>query len=286
MPTQTQGEILDVRPAGSKFVILSLSAPDVADSARPGQFVTLALGGDESSMLARRAFVIHQVQQQGVYGGSLDLAVMVRGNGSRWLSDRRRGDKLDVVGPLGKGFAIPRSGVSCVLVGSSYGGAPLHFLAQSLRERGCRVDMLIGAIGEDDLFGLLELKRLASILTVLTEDGSVGQQGHVPSYLEEVFDRAKPDVVYACGAMPLLAGVSKMASERRVFCQCFVETAMPCGIGVCQACVLPVTGDDGRPHIVRSCVEGPVFRGDRVRWSEIGTAPEKVLGEFDSVTTR
>ena len=41
---------------------------------------------------------------------------------------------------------------------------------------------------------------------------------------------------------------------------------MACGVGVCMTCVMPVTGNDGVTRMVRSCVEGPVFRGDRVRW--------------------
>jgi len=96
--------------------------------------------------------------------------------------------------------------------------------------------------------------------------------------LDDVMDRAGADVVYACGPMPMLAEVARISTKRRVFSQCAVEEAMACGIGVCMTCVLPVVGDDGVTRMVRSCVDGPVFRGDRVRWQEINTIPADAFG--------
>lgn len=281
MPHQIKSEVLDNRRAGDYHVI-SLTAPGIADLARPGHFVTLAMGGEESSMVLRRAFAIHQVQSRGVYGGTLDIAVSVQGRGTKWLSERRRHDVVDLVGPLGKPFALPKQGVSCVLVGGGYGSAPMFMLAQELRERGCRVDMVIGAATESRLFGVLDLKRLASALTITTDDGSVGVRGRVTDVLEDALDRAGADVVYACGPMPMLAEVARISTKRRVFSQCAVEESMACGIGVCMTCVLPVIGDDGVTRMVRSCVDGPIFRGDRVRWNDIDTIPADAWGAPDS----
>ena len=258
--------------------MLSLTAPGIAETARPGHFVTLAMGGEESSMVLRRAFAIHQIASRGVYGGTLDIAVSVQGRGTTWLAARRRHDVVSLVGPLGKPFSLPKQGVSCVLVGGGYGSAPLFLLAQELRERGCRVDMVIGASTEATLFGVLELKRLASSLTITTDDGSAGVKGRVTDVLEQTIDRAGADVVYACGPMPMLAEVARISTKRRVYSQCAVEEAMACGIGVCMTCVLPVIGDDGVTRMVRSCVDGPVFRGDRVRWQDIGTVPSDAFG--------
>lgn len=277
MPEQVQSEVLDNRRAGD-YHVLSLTAPGISDIARPGHFVTLAMGGEESSMVLRRAFAIHQVQSRGVYGGTLDIAVSVQGTGTRWLSERRRHDVVNLVGPLGKPFSLPKESVSCVLVGGGYGSAPLFMLAQELRERGCRVDMVIGAATESRLFGVLELKRLASALTITTDDGSAGVRGRVTDVLDEAMDRAGADVVYACGPMPMLSEVARISTKRRVFSQCAVEEAMACGIGVCMTCVLPVIGDDGITRMVRSCVDGPIFRGDRVRWADINTIPDDAWG--------
>ena len=285
MPEQILSEVLDNRRVG-EYHVLSLTAPGVSETARPGHFVTLAMGGEESSMVLRRAFAIHQVASRGVYGGTLDIAVSVQGLGTRWLADRRRHDVVSLVGPLGQPFSLPKQGVSCVLVGGGYGSAPLFMLAQSLRDRGCRVDMVIGASTEAKLFGVLELKRLASSLTITTDDGSAGVRGRVTDVLGESMDRSGADVVYACGPMPMLAEVAHIATKRRVFSQCAVEESMACGIGVCMTCVLPVVGDDGVTRMVRSCVDGPVFRGDRVRWRDIGTIPPDAFGAPDQEVVR
>ena len=285
MPVQIVAEVLDNRRTG-EYHVISLTAPGIAELAKPGHFVTLAMGGEESSMVLRRAFAIHQITSRGVYGGTLDIAVSVQGRGTKWLAERRRHDVVNLVGPLGQPFSLPKQGVSCVLVGGGYGSAPLFMLAQALRERGCRVDLVVGASTESKLFGVLELKRLSSSLTITTDDGSAGVPGRVTDVLSEALDRAGADVVYACGPMPMLAAVARIATSRRVFSQCAVEEAMACGIGVCMTCVLPVIGDDGVTRMVRSCVDGPVFRGDRVRWRDIGTVPPDTFGAPDEAGVR
>lgn len=277
MPVQVRGEVLDLRRVGA-YQVMSLTAPGISDSARPGHFVTVGIGGEESSLLLRRAFAIYQVQSRGVYGGTLDVVIGIHGKGTRWLSERRRHDQIDIVGPLGRPFTLPRERVSTVLVGGGYGSAPLFMLAEQLRERGCRVDVVVGASSEEKLFGTLELKRLASTLTITTEDGSLGERGRVTDILPALLDRVDAGVVYACGPMGMLAAVADMATQRRVYSQCAVEEAMACGIGVCMTCVLPVIGEDGVTRMLRSCVEGPVMRGDRVRWADVGTIPPDTLG--------
>ena len=276
-PLQIRGEVLDVKRAGSSFVI-SLTAPGFPEITRPGHFLNVAIGGDESSMLLRRSFAIHQVQMRGMYGGTLDIVVGVSGKGSQWLSERRRHDPLNIVGPLGRPFILPKEKVSCVLVGGGYGSAPLFMLAEQLRERGCRVDVVLGASTEEKLFGTLDIKRLATTLTITTDDGSSGTQGRVTDVLSDIMDKSDSAVVYACGPMGMLAAVAAVATEKRAHSQCSVEESMACGIGVCMTCVLPVIGDDGVTTMVRSCVEGPVFRGDRVRWNDVGTVPADTWG--------
>ncbi len=278
MPVQVRGEVVSVRRAGQYFV-LTVTAPGVPELARPGNFATIAIGDlDSSGLVLRRAFSIHGVQSRGIYGGTIDLVIADAGPGTHWLTQRRRGDVLDIVAPLGRPFALPRDPVSCLLVGGGYGAAPLVFLAEHLRERGCRVDLVLGAATEEKLFGVLEAKRIASTVTLTTDDGSLGEPGQVTDSMLDIMQRADTDVVYACGPMGMLAAVARIAGEAGVYSQCAVEESMACGIGVCMTCVLPVIGDDGVTRMLRSCVEGPIFRGDRVRWDDVGTIPPDTLG--------
>ncbi len=214
-------------------------------------------------MILRRAFAIYDVKERGVYGGTLEIVFSVNGKGTAWLASRRPQDKLDLVGPLGKPFRLPAQPVTATLVGGGYGSAPLLPLAAILRERGCRVDFVLGAATADRLFGQLDAKRIASSMEVTTDDGSQGRQGRVSDVLPQLLDRTVSDVLYACGPMAMLRAVSDLAAERGIPCQVAVEESMACGIGVCMTCVLPVIGDDGLTRMVRSCVEGPVFRSER-----------------------
>jgi dihydroorotate dehydrogenase electron transfer subunit len=115
-------------------------------------------------------------------------------------------------------------------------------------------------------------------VVVTTEDGSVGIRGRVTDVLPELLDRTAARVVYSCGPMAMLAAVTEVALAHGAWSQTAVEETMACGVGVCMTCVLPVVGDEGITRMVRTCVEGPVFRGDRVRWDALGTVPDDALG--------
>ena len=276
-PQQVRGEVLAVRRTG-EYHLLAFAAPGIPQRTLPGQFVALTVGGASSSMVLRRCFSIHAVDPEGSIGGTVEVVIDAHGPGTRWLAERRRGDVLDVVGPLGKPFSLPKEPVNCVLVGGGYGSAPLFMLADRLRERGCRVDLVLGAASESRLFGVLDGRRRAAALTVTTDDGSAGIAGTVIDGVVPILKEHRSKVIYACGPMGMLAALAQLAADRGIASQCAVEEAMACGVGVCMSCVLPIIGDDGVTRMVRSCTEGPVFFGDRVRWGEIGSIPSDCLG--------
>jgi len=282
---QVSGEVLSNRKVGD-YHVLTLVAPGIAESARPGHFVTLGVGGEDTALLLRRAFSIYRVQDRGVYGGTVDLVIADAGPGTAWLTRCRTHDAVDIVGPLGRPFTLPRDPVTVTLVGGGYGSAPLFALAELLRRRGCRVDFVLGAASEPRLFGTLEAKRLATQVAITTEDGTAGERGRVTDVLPDMLARSGSDVVYACGPMPMLAAVTRQATAAGAHVQCAVEESMACGIGVCMTCVLPVVGNGGVTRMLRSCVDGPVFAGDRVRWADVGTVPADTYGAPEAVVAR
>jgi dihydroorotate dehydrogenase electron transfer subunit len=262
---QVTGELIASRRVGA-YHHLTFVAPGLAESARPGQFVALAIGGEDGAHLLRRCFSIHKVSPSGTYGGTVDVVVSAVGPGTTWLTRLRAHDEVDIVGPLGRPFPLPNEPVPCVLVGGGYGSAPLFWLAEALRARGCAVELVLGAATEQKLFGVVEARRAADGVTVTTDDGSAGVRGWVSDVLPEVIRRTGAAVVYGCGPMGMLESVTRIATAEGAVAQVAVEESMACGVGVCMTCVLPVQGSDGVTRMVRSCVEGPVFRGDRVRW--------------------
>jgi dihydroorotate dehydrogenase electron transfer subunit len=273
-PLQACAEVVSLAPVGD-YLLLTLSVAGIAERTRPGQFAALAVGGPQSSMLLRRSFSIYRADPD---AETLEIVFAVHGKGTAWLAELRPGDSIDVVGPLGRPFTMPDQPMPCVLVGGGYGTAPLFSLARRLRDRGCAVHLVLGAAGEPRLFGVAEAERVADTVTVTTEDGSTGARGRVTDVLPDLITRTRTGQVYACGPMGMLRAVAVVAADHELPSQCAVEESMACGVGVCMTCVLPVVGDDGRTRMTRSCVDGPVFVGDRVRWDAVGTVPADTLG--------
>jgi len=274
-PLHVRGTVLTVRRVDAYHAI-TIVAPGIAARFKPGQFVAVAVGGPDTSMLLRRAFSIHDVRPD--HGGTVEFVFAVHGRGTRWLAERRARDVLDLTGPLGRPFPVPRDPVSCLLVGGGYGSAPLFALADRLRERRCSVDFLLGAASGDRVFGALTARRTGRSATITTVDGSLGVRGIVTDMLGQVIHEARTDVIYACGPMAMLRQVTALARRYDIPVQVAVEESMACGIGVCMTCVLPVVGTDGITRMVRTCVDGPVFRGERVRWDDVGTIPFDAFG--------
>ncbi|MBG0829455.1 dihydroorotate dehydrogenase electron transfer subunit [Planomonospora sp. ID67723] len=272
---QVTGTVLTTRQVDA-YHALTVVAPGIAERFRPGHFVAVAVGGSGTSMLTRRAFSIHDVKPD--YGGTVEFVFAVNGPGTAWLAERRARDTLDLVGPLGRPFPLPRDPVTCVMVGDEYGSAVLFAVADALQRRGCRVDFVLGGASAGRVFGAMRARRMAETTTLTTEDGSLGMRGRVTDALPGVIADVRADAVYASGPMETLRGVTAVAVEFDIPVQAAVEERMACGIGVCMTCVLPVIGDDGITRMVRSCVEGPVFRGERVRFDDVGTIPFDALG--------
>jgi NAD(P)H-flavin reductase len=268
-PVQRVVEVARRRPVGA-YVELALASPEIADRTEPGQFVAFAVGGPTSAHLLRRSIAI-----AGAGDGVVTVVVAPHGPGSTWLAGLQVGDAVDVVGPLGRPYPMPAAGVPALLVGGGYGAAALVGLAVRLRAAGSPVVAVCGAASADRLASVDELGELADVV-VTTDDGSAGRRGWVTDAAAEVIGQA--GVVYACGPMGMLRAVAEQATAAGLPSYVAVEESMACGVGVCMTCVLPVVGEDGRTRFSRSCTEGPVFGGDRVRFADVGTLPWDVVG--------
>jgi dihydroorotate dehydrogenase electron transfer subunit len=267
-PLQVTAELLSSKKVGP-YHHVTLVAPGVAERFRPGSLLSVAVGGELSERLARRTLPIARARATGAYGGTVEVVVAPEEPGERWLVGTHAGTKIDVVGPLGRPFALPKSPVPCLLVGEAAAAAPLLALAERLRERFCEVHFVLGAEREAEVYGALEARRVASSVTVVTADGSLGVRGRITDVLAEQGDRTKAAVIYAAGPDEVLAQATAVADSLEAWSQTAMSRAMPCGTGLCQTCLVPVVGADGVPRLARICTEGPVFRGDRVDWESL-----------------
>ena len=277
---QARGEVIGVKRAGAHHH-LTLTAPGVPERFRPGTFLTLALGGPLSGRVLPRALPIHRVRPTGAYGGTAEVVFTATDEALAWLAAAPAGTPLALVGPLGRPFALPKEPVTCVLVGVGADAAPLFALAERLRERGCAVHVVLGGDTEAHLFGALEARRSTRGVTVATRDGSVGARGEVVDVLPELLARTAADVVYAAAPAAVLHAVAAAAEAHGAWSQTMLspdDVPLPCGTGLCGGCTLPVVGEDGVTRMLRACTEGPVLRGDRVRWADLHGVPSDVRG--------
>jgi dihydroorotate dehydrogenase electron transfer subunit len=180
------------------------------------------------------------------------------------------GATLNIVAPLGSAFGIPTAPAQALLIGGGYGSAPLFGLAEVLKSRGCRVDMILGASTAAKIYAPIEGKRSVNSLKIYTEDGSTGILGRVTDPLRALIADGVVDVIYSCGPMGMLSAISEIADASNIVHQCAVEESMACGIGICMTCVIPVADSDGVVSMQRSCIEGPVMDGSRVQWHLVG----------------
>ena len=187
---------------------MSLVAPGIAEKVRPGHFVALAVGGEGSGMLLRRAFSVYQARP--TVGPAAPSRSSSRSPGPAPPGLRSCGPGPGRHRrPARPALPAAKDQATALLVGGGYGSAPLFALAGALHDRGCRVDMVLGAATESRLFGVLEAKRAATTAAFTTDDGSYGFEGRVSDVLDGFLERA--DVVYACGPMAMLQAVARQA---------------------------------------------------------------------------
>lgn len=242
------------------YYYLEVLSPTMTSQAVPGQFLHIrpAPGIDP---LLRRPLSIHRIYKE---KGSLGVLYQVKGHGTALLSKRQPTERLDVLGPCGRGFLIPSTGPVLVVAGG-IGIAPLFPLVQQLTQKGVVVDLLLGAGRREDLLCREELVHPLLSLHLATEDGSLGLHGLVTDLLKVFLQKKTPVLIYGCGPVGLLKQLVSISSKEGIPCQISLEGRMGCGMGFCLGCA--VKKKDGHGYH-RLCTEGPVFHGEEVSFDE------------------
>ena len=270
MPLDCLAPVIENTHLSDHYNVVTFHAPAIASAVRPGQFVMIKTSAGYDPLL-RRPFSIFQVKR-GPDGVADRFTILNKriGPGTRRLFDCAPGAAVPCLGPLGVPFAAT-PGREAWMVAGGVGLAPFALLAERLRERGVTRRLYYGGRSAADLFFLEDFERQGATLVLTTEDGTRGERGRVTEPLARDLDargeRAGSIEIFACGPEPMLRAVARIARERAVRCQVSVERVMGCGLGGCYSCVIAVQrGASGRPHYVRSCIEGPVFDAAEIAW--------------------
>ncbi|WP_257350158.1 dihydroorotate dehydrogenase electron transfer subunit [Pseudalkalibacillus decolorationis] len=223
----------------------------VSEMTEPGQFLHLRTS-DQYMPLLRRPISICDVD---IDRQECTMLYRADGEGTKQLSDKRQGDQLDVLGPLGNGFPLDTiKGETALLVGGGIGVPPLYYLSKKLVEKGVNVFHVLGFASAEDTFYKQQFSELGETI-ITTIDGSLGYQGFVTNYILE--EQPPYDILYSCGPTPMLNAIEQQLHPERAYFS--FEERMGCGIGACFACVCHVQGDETGTSYKKVCSDGPVF---------------------------
>ena len=234
-----------------------IECPEAAAKAVPGQFAHLL---PEGKFSLRRPISICGIDQQ---AGTLRIVFEVRGEGTAALAKLRAGDRVNILAPLGHGFTLLPADKRVVLIGGGIGNPPMLLLAQYY---GKNATYICGYRTEKAAVLSKDFAATGCKTVLCTDDGSAGIHGLVTIPLAEEIAANRPDMIYACGPMPMLRAVAAMAKENGVSCEVSLEERMGCGIGACLVCACNVYINDGEIHAAHVCKDGPVFNAERVVW--------------------
>ena len=235
------GHLVARREVARRMFVLSLDAPQIANSVRAGQFVNL---GWSPGPLLRRPFSVYRTD-----GDRIEVILKAVGVGTAQLLAMMPGETISCLGPFGHGFDLSPGPSSVALVSGGLGVAPMPLAAREARAAGMSVTWVHGARTAEELCTEAD----ADEVIWATDDGSQGFAGTAVAAVPDA------DLVIACGPNRMLAAVASRWPDAQVA----VETYMGCGTGVCLGCAVPLE----RGGYDRACTEGPVYRAADIQWA-------------------
>ncbi|MEW5920260.1 MAG: dihydroorotate dehydrogenase electron transfer subunit [Bacillota bacterium] len=277
---EVKAQVTTQEKVGPDCHLLQLAAPQIAASARPGQFVNVACSRQyQYDPLLRRPLSIYRVSPD---TGIIELIYKVRGRGTELLAQKRAGEIVAVLGPLGKGFDIHEGTSRAILVAGGLGVASLMFLAQELAKVALGkgeepyVHALIGGHSAEEIICVDDYSALGSPVKVHTWITRARLEQELEKVLEELSEqgvKTNTCSLYTCGPEGMLRRLAAWAQEHQMLCQVSLESHMSCGVGACQSCICKTSAGTGNTledtwKYSLVCRDGPVFNAEEVIWDE------------------
>lgn len=266
--------VLSNQEISPNYYRMRILAPGYQQMANPGQFIMFRVQRSLPPLL-RRPFGIFRVgflpaDCEGMAPKEfIEIIYKVVGSGTEIMQELHQGDRIELLGPLGRGFDLGDPLEEKILVGGGIGLVPLYMLAEKLVETS-KVRLLMGGRTRDDIITVTEFERLGVETYVSTEDGSLGEEGLVTQVLKRKLDKYPKATVYACGPMPMIDAVQKICRSKQVPLQVSLEALMACGVGACLGCVVKGAGhSEAEPRYLCTCKHGPVFRSEQLDWTRM-----------------
>ncbi len=249
-------EVQSCQEVAEKIFRLRFYSEEISNSVKPGQFVNILASENGVGPLLRRPFSVSRIVDN-----SLDILFHAVGVGTTILSRKRKGDNIDVLGPLGNSFKIDGDYETAIIVAGGIGVAPFPFLSTELIKKGKTIYTLLGFRSSN-----FKYSSYLKNTQIATDDGSEGFKGNVIQLLEKFFENnkgIKSAKIFACGPTVMLKSLAKHACEKNICCEISLEGQMACGVGICQGC--PVEKNNVDMDYALVCKDGPIFLADQIK---------------------
>jgi len=275
-----QSEIVSNKKYGTNLFKLEIFCPYICKNASAGQFINIKCSESlNTDPLLRRPFSIYDIDKK---FNVFSILFLLKGKGTHYLASKKRGDILDFIGPLGKGFfSIKKSdninlnfnkGIEAsedevnnfVLIGGGIGVAPLYLLAKELKEKNKNVFFIAGFRDETFFYWQKDLEKLLKDYYLFTENGSFGQKGLATDYIKEDINRFIGKQIVVCGPRDMLITLQKIFKPKNISAYVIMEEIIACGIGACIGCVIKVKIGEKKFEYRRVCADGPIFKLEEV----------------------
>jgi dihydroorotate dehydrogenase electron transfer subunit len=255
--------VVDLFRVGADIYRLRLEEPLLSRLTRAGQFVEIKIP-QSTDILWRRPFSIHDIHPD---SQTIDILFHAVGRGTATLTQVKKNDFVDILGPLGNNFVIDKNIKQAVVVAGGLGVAPFKLLMRELQQLQIPMILFYGAGRMEQLCCIKEFSEYADV-QVSTVDGSYGRPGMVTDLLIEYLLKQTDlsgQALFACGPTPMLRRVQEIAGRFKIHAQVSVETVMACGFGACVGCAVPMRQPiPGKKEYFLACKDGPVFNMDEI----------------------
>lgn len=256
MPVNVKAKLIKKEALKKDVFKFSVKAKEIVDISKPGHFIEIRVS-DQVEPFLRRPISIYNMDKE---NGILEFIFQVKGKGTEILSQKQVEDEIDIIGPLGNGQFDYSKYQNLAIIGGGIGVFPLYELAKEAKNDGKNVTTYLGFRNKEFVLLEEEFKNVSDELILATDDGSYGKNGFAINYLKEDIEKGKIDSIYACGPLPMLRAVKKLAEETGIPAKVSLEEKMGCGMGVCLGCaVKTASSPKDNPSYVYVCKTGPVF---------------------------
>jgi dihydroorotate dehydrogenase electron transfer subunit len=229
-------------------------APDLVVEVKPGQFVHIRTDEQGLQPFFRRPFSVYRAQKY------VEIFYEVVGPGTKLLSLKKKGDIVDVLGPLGVPFVMPPDTTKqVILIAGGIGVAPMLILSDVLKNKKYDLVLLFGGRDRGHVYPMKEFKDNGVKVHIATDDGSVGVKGPVSVLFDKIKKGPGQTFIYTCGPNPMIKAVQAFSAQHGILGQAACEEIMACGLGACLGCSI-----ETKNGFKTVCYDGPAFDLDEV----------------------